>query len=472
MAYDYVYTYGDIIVSNYEFVKISDLKIERKINDHAKLYIKGIIDSEKGDKYVEGANDESFIKISVKDNKNDIKDLFQGIVINISINTSNDIKILEIEALSATFLMDINKKNRTFQNENSTYRNIIDTVNSSYKNISIVDNVTETAKIDTFVVQYKETDWEFVKRLASYFNSWIVPECQLTDIKYSIGKTGMSRTYSLEEFNYSIKKGIQEYKIKDGNGVSGLYDIDLITYEVITNKMLDLCDAVTFKGRKLYVYEAEIEMHDSIFSNKYSLRDKNGMKIRRIYNNQIVGLSLSGTILDIKSDVVKVNLEIDGKQALNAARWFPYSTVYSSEDGTGWYCMPEKGDAIRLYFPDNVEKNAYVISSVNLKSRDTEKRSDPSVKSIGTKYGKQLIMEPGAVNIIGGSGMMVKMTDDGGIEIISDKKIILDAQDDIEINGKAKVLIKGESGVDLTQNSANLSIKDDVTMRGGKVKIE
>lgn len=472
MAYDYVYTYGDIIVSNYEFVKISDLKIERKINDHAKLYIKGIIDSEKGDKYVESANDESFIKVSVKDDKNDIKDLFQGIVTSIGINASNDIKILEIEALSSTFLMDINKKNRTFQNESSTYRNIINTVNSSYKNISIVDNITETSKIDTFIVQYNETDWEFVKRMASYFNSWIVPECQLSDIKYSIGKTGTIQTHSLEEFNYSIKKGIQEYKIKDGNGVSDLDDMNLITYEVVTNKMLDLCDAVTFKGRNLYVYEAEIEMHDSIFLNKYSLRDKNGMKIRRIYNNQIVGLSLSGTILDIKNDVVKVNLEVDGKQDSNTARWFPYSTVYSSEDGTGWYCMPEKGDAIRLYFPDNVEKNAYVISSVNLKSRDTKKRSDPAVKSIGTKYGKQLIMEPGAVNIIGSSGMMVKMTDDGGIEIISDKKIILDAKDDIEINGKAKVLIKGESGVDLTQNSANLSIKDNVTMSGGKVKIE
>lgn len=472
MTYDYVYTYGDIIVSNYEFIKITDIKIERKINEHAKLYVKGIIDSEKGDKYVEGANDKSFIKVSVKDDKNNIKDLFQGITVNISINSSNDIKILEIEALSQTFLMDIKKKNRTFQNESSTYRDVIDTVNSSYGNIKITDNITETSKIDTFVAQYNETDWEFVKRLASYFNSWIVPECQLEDIKYSIGKTGMLKTYSLDEFNYSIKKGIQEYKIKDGNGVSDLDDMNLITYEVVTNKMLDLCDSVTFKGRNLYVYEAEIEMHDSIFSNKYSLRDKNGMKIRRIYNNQIVGLSLSGTILDIKNDVVKVNLEVDGKQDSNTARWFPYSTVYSSEDGTGWYCMPEIGDAIRLYFPDNVEKNAYVISSVNLKSRDTKKRSDPAVKSIGTKYGKQLVMEPGAVNIIGSSGMMVKMTDDGGIEIISDKKIILDAKDDIEINGKAKVLIKGESGVDLTQNSANLSIKDDVTMSGGKVKIE
>ena len=472
MAYDYVYTYGDIIISNYEFVKITDLRIERKINEHAELYVKGIIDSVKGDKYVEGANDKSFIKVSLKDDKNNVKDLFQGIIINISINSSNDIKTLEIQGLSQTFLMDINKKNRTFQNEGSTYRNIINTVNSSYKNISIVDNITETSKIDTFVVQYKETDWEFIKRLASYFNSWVVPECQLEDIKYSIGKTGMLKAYSLEEFNYSIKKGIEEYKIKGGNGVSGLDDINLITYEVITNKMLDLCDSVTFKGRNLYVYETEIEMNDSIFSNKYSLRDEKGMKIRRIYNNQIVGLSLSGTILDTKNDVVKVNLEVDGKQDSSTARWFPYSTVYSSEDGTGWYCMPEKGDAIRLYFPDNVEKSAYAISSVNLKSRDTEKRSDPSVKSIGTKYGKQLIMEPGSVNIIGGSGMMVKMTDDGGIEIISDKKIILDAQDDIEINGKAKVLIKGESGVDLTQNSANLSIKDDVTMSGGKVKIE
>ncbi len=146
MAYDYVYTYGDIIISNYEFVKITDLRIERKINEHAELYVKGIIDSVKGDKYVEGANDKSFIKVSLKDDKNNVKDLFQGIIINISINSSNDIKTLEIQGLSQTFLMDINKKNRTFQNESSTYRNIINTVNSSYKNISIVDNITENIK--------------------------------------------------------------------------------------------------------------------------------------------------------------------------------------------------------------------------------------------------------------------------------------------------------------------------------------
>ena len=468
----YVYTYGDIIVSGYEFVRITDLKIERKINEHAKLYVKGIIDESKGDAYAEEANDESYIKISVKDDENNIKNLFQGIVTNISINSSNDVKTLEIEALSRTFLMDIKKKKRTFQNGYSTYKEIIDAVNSGYGDVQVMYDVEESPNDDMFVAQYEEDDWELILRLASWSNSWVVAECQLDGIKYWIGKKGDIEKYSLDESNYSMKKGVYEYKIKDSNGVSGLDDKDLITYEVFSRKMLNLCDAVTFKGRDLYVYEAEIEMLDSVFLNKYSLRDENGMKTRKIYNNKLVGLSLSGTILDTKNDIVKVNLEIDGSQDAGSAKWFPYSTVYSSEDGTGWYCMPEKGDAVRLYFPDNEEKNAYVISSVNLKSRDTEKRSDPSVKSIGTKYGKQLVMEPGAVNIIGGSGMMVKMTDGGGIEIISDKKIILDAQDDIEINGKAKVSIKGEAGVDLTQNSANLSINDDVTMSGGKVKIE
>ncbi|WP_341457451.1 phage baseplate assembly protein V [Clostridium butyricum] len=283
-------------------------------------------------------------------------------------------------------------------------------------------------------------------------------------------KDGIS--YSLDEFNYSIKKSIHEYKEKYENGIETLNDMNLISYEITTNKMLNLCEAVNFNGKNLYVYKSIIEICDSEFINKYVLRDEKGMKIQKKYNDKLIGLSLKGNILDTKNDVVKIKLDIDSSQNKDTAKWFPYSTVYSSEDGTGWYCMPEVGDAIRLYFPDNEEKNAYAISSVNLKSSNSQKRSDPSVKNIGTKYGKQLVMKPGAVEIIGGNNLLMRMTDDGGIEIKSDKKIILDAQDDIEIKGKAKVSIKGDEGVDLTQNSANLAIKDDVKMTGGKVKIE
>lgn len=472
MSEQYVYEYKDITVSGYDFEKIIELKIVREINEHAKLKIRGIISEENEDKYVEEANDKSFINISVNDNENNIKNLFQGIVTDISIDTQNNVRILEIEALSRTYLMDIKKMVRTFQDENYTYMDVINILNNENGNVLAMDNITDDKKIDKLIVQYKETDWELIKRLASHFNAGLIPECQLDGTKYIIGMRKDGISYSLDEFNYSIKKSIQEYKEKYENGIETLNDMNLISYEITTNKMLNLCEAVNFNGKNLYVYKAIIEICDSEFINKYVLRDEKGMKIQKRYNDKLIGLSFKGNILDTKNDVVKIKLDIDSSQNKDTAKWFPYSTVYSSEDGTGWYCMPEVGDAIRLYFPDNEEKNAYAISSVNLKSSNSKKRSDPSVKNIGTKYGKQIVMKPGVVEIIGGNNLLMRMTDDGGIEIKSDKKIILDAQDDIEIKGKAKVSIKGDEGVDLTQNSANLAIKDDVKMTGGKVKIE
>jgi len=472
MSGEYMYTQGDILVAPYKFQKITKLKITREVNEHAKLYISGIIDEENADKYVETADADTNIALSVKDDKNSVTHVFQGVVTNIQVNANRDVRTLEIEALSRTFLMDISKKSRTFQNESSGYKDVFNIVNTGYKNIQMLDKITNGTKIDKFIVQYRETDWEFIKRLASHFNVPVVPECQLENIRYSIGNSACCKTYKLDEFNYSIKKELQEYKLKSGNGVNGLSDVNLISYEVITNQIMYLNNLVNFKGRSLYIYKSEMELVNGVISNKYVLRDAKGIKVRKIYNNKIVGISLEGSISDTKNDVVKINLKIDGGQNEGGSRWFPYSTVYSSPDGTGWYCMPEVGDAIRLYFPDNEEKNAYAISSVNLQSSDSKKRSDPSVKSLGTKYGKEVVMKPGAVEIIGNGNLLMRLTDDGGIEVKSDKKIVLDAKEDIEITGGGKVSIQGSSGVDLTQAGANVKIQDNVTMSGGKVKIE
>lgn len=470
MTGEYMYTQGDILVAPYKFQKITKLKITREVNEHARLYISGIIDEENADKYVETADAETNIALSLKDEKNSVTNVFQGVVTNIQVNANREVRTLEVEALSRTFLMDIKKKSRTFQNENLSYKDVFNIVNSGYSNIKMSDKIANGTKIDKFIVQYKETDWEFIKRLASHFNVPVVSECQLENIRYSIGNSGCCKTYKLDEFNYSIKKELQEYKLKSGNGVNGLNDVNLINYEVITNKLMYLCNLVNFKGRSLYIYKSEMELINGVISNKYVLRDGKGIKIRRIYNNKMVGISLEGNILDTKNDVVKINLKIDGNKG--GSKWFPYSTVYSSPDGTGWYCMPEIGDAIRLYFPDNEEKNAYAISSVNIKSSNSKKRSDPSVKSLGTKYGKEIVMKPGAVEIIGNGNLLMRLTDDGGIEVKSDKKIILDAKEDIEITGGGKVSIQGSSGVNLTQAGANVKIQDNVTMSGGKVKIE
>lgn len=472
MSNEYIYVQGDILVEPYAFTKILDLKIDRELNEHAKLHISGVISDEYLDRYVEVANEDSIIKVSLKDDKNNVTDIFQGMVTNIGISSINGVKNLEIDALSHTFAMDIERKSRSFQGKKLEYTKIFKTVNSSYSGLQMVDHVLNDTPIDRILVQYNETDWEFVKRLASHFNVKVISECVLPGVKYTLGRGEGSTSYNLDEFNYTINKGLKEYQIKASNNNYELDDLNLISYEIKTTTMLDLYNTVSFKDRSLYVYKCTLFIDEGIIYNKYLLRDDKGMKIRRICNDKIAGMSLNAKILECSKDVVKLSLEIDGYPSSDSNTvWLPYSTVFSSPDGTGWYCMPEVGDAIRLYFPDNEEKNSYAISSVNLQSRDEKRRSDPSVKNIATKYGKEIIMRPGAVEIIANGNLFMKLTDGKGIEIVSDQKIVLDAKKDIKISGET-ISITGKESIDLIQAGANINIKDDITMTGSKINTQ
>ena len=472
MSEGYVYTYGDIMVSPYKFERILKLKLVRELNQHARFCISGIINDESGDAYVEKADEYSDITVSVKDDEEKTTNLFNGVVTNISIKASNDVRILEIEALSKTFLMDVKKINGSYQDENLTYEEIITKINDGYGSAQMVDNLTYGAKINGLIVQYRETDWEFIKRLASHFNGALVPECQLADIKYSLAGTGESVSYNLNEYNYSIKKGLHEYKVKASNEDYDLDDINLISYEVTTNIIMNLYNQVAFNGRKLVVYSCEIEMIGGQLRNKYILRDDKGMKVRKIHNDRIAGASLQGRVLDAQNDDVKVSLEIDGSPTeTEGAKWFKFATIFSSPDGTGWYCMPEKEDVVRLYFPDNEEDSAYVINSLHYpySTSNESLRSDPSVKSFSTKYGKEIIMKPGGIDIISG-GSSMRLSDSGGIQVNSDNQISMSGSS-ISISG-GDVSINGSGGVTLTQSGASITINNDVTMSGAKINTQ
>jgi phage baseplate assembly protein gpV len=462
-----IHTYADIIVSPYKFDRILELKVTKELNEHGKLYISGIIPEEKVDEYVENADDSEQVEVFIKDGDNPIT-LFQGVITNLAVQASNNVRSMTVEALSTTFLMDIKKKNRSFQKSGDTYSSIFKKITSVYSNSQGLDEASNGKTTGGLLVQYKETDWEFIKRLASHFNAPLVPATAAKGLKYYIGVPDLGEGCTLEEFNYSIKKDLKGYKIKSENDIEGLDEKNLISYEITTNKILELCSTVQFKQRNLYVFKAETEMEDGILLSKYTLRDKKGLSRRKIYNSLLIGVSLFGHVEAVSKDMVKVKLEIDGGQS-SGELWFPYSTVYSSPDGSGWYCMPEIGDKVRLYLPDENEKNAFVASSVDVES---SQRSDPSVKRISTKYGKEIVFKPGAVEIVGSGQMLMRLTDDGGIEVNSDKGITLSAGDDIEINGGGKVVIQGEEGVDLKQASTKINIKDNVNLSGGKVNIQ
>lgn len=154
--------------------------------------------------------------------------------------------------------------------------------------------------------------------------------------------------------------------MKKENKVPGIVPDDFGFYKVKSRKYLELGERTEFLARTYFIYESVSVFDGEELMHTYTLRRAGGFQTVYGHNSGIIGASLDATILATKNDTVKVAVAVDGGQKESEAKWFPYSTVYSSPDGTGWYCMPEKGDKVRLYFPNEFEEEGYIISSINL----------------------------------------------------------------------------------------------------------
>lgn len=455
-----------IVVTPYAFVELLECSIHKKVNEHATAVVSGYIAEEDTQKYVEECGVAQNICIQAFDEEGHSQILFNGMVTNLKLYAVNGLKKLSVEAVSYSFLLDVNEHVRTFQNPNQTYRAVTDVVGAA-GNATLIYTVGKTEKTNSVVVQYKETDWEFFKRLASWLNTVIVPDYMNAVPCVCFGMPQKSEKYEVKSGFYNIEKSIDELLMKKENLVKGLQEQDAISHVIETRDVFDLCSPVSYQGQTLYVYEIETVLQKGELLHRYSMRTMNGFKTQKQYNERLIGTSLSGKITGVSRDTVRVNITEDENDD-QGVKWFPYSTVYSSPDGTGWYCMPENGDAIRLYFPNEKENEAFVMSSVHKGGHPA--RSNPEVKSLSTKYGKEVVFNPGSIVITNHNGMSITMDDKEGITIESDKDVQIKSEQNIVMNAVSSLNLEGQQGVLIKQNSNEMNIKDIITLKAEKIE--
>ena len=99
--------------------------------------------------------------------------LFNGLTKAIKTTNENGNYYVEIEGISKTSELDIKEKSRSFQNINMTYDELISSVLKNYSEKGFIQSVGCSQKINKPIFQYKETDWNFLKRICSELNSEI-----------------------------------------------------------------------------------------------------------------------------------------------------------------------------------------------------------------------------------------------------------------------------------------------------------
>ncbi len=468
-----VTTYNNLQVGPYEMTHLLELKLVKKINDHARLYFTGIVPEENKDSYVEMTKCHTQIEVNQVDDDSKNIPIFKGTVTDIGVKSVRGIYYVEAQAVSNTYDMDIKLKSRSFQNKGMTYKEIIDKIISNYSGADAIDMASKGSSIDKLTVQYNETDWQFLKRMASRFNVGLVPNAVAATPKFWFGVPEGIGGGNLEEFNYSITKNISDFRNSSENFIQGIGENDFVYYEVETDKFLDIGYEVKFKEKSLLVCEAVTSMKDSVLRHQYIMAPKKGLSQNILYNNQIIGLSLEGKVIEVSKDNVKVHLDIDNGQNTNDIWWFPYSSVYTAEGNSGWYCMPETNDHVRIYFPDSKEENAIAISSVrkNSESGGNNKFDNPDVKYFRTKSGKELKFSPDEILITAqDGGVYIRLSEKDGIEISSKSGIKVTSSDNVSIDSGKKVIISSQECIDINCNGSSITMDGSTTIKGSEVK--
>ncbi|GAA0135342.1 hypothetical protein YSY43_21820 [Paenibacillus sp. YSY-4.3] len=463
-------TYDSLVVSPFELVNLLELTIAKKVNDHACLKFTGIVSEEVKDSYVLMCDARTTVKISQRNEQGTLSPLFCGIVRNIAVKAVRGVYHLEVEAVSHTFELDVKKRSRSFQNKSMTYPDLLNTVKAPYPGIDIIDEATGGGAIGRLTMQYLETDWQFLTRLASRLRTVLIPSVVFDEPKFFFGLPDGSIKGAIKESHYQITKRMDPYRHTTQNTSAKVQENDYIYYEVESERVFQLGDTVQFKGSLLYVIGAFTEMKQGQLTHLYTLSSREGLRPNPFYNDQIIGVSIQGQVIAVQKDTVKVHLAIDDAQQASDAHCFPYASVYTAEGNSGWYCMPEVGDHVRVYFPGNREEEGVASSSVrqNSDEGETNKLGNPDHKYFRTAAGKELMMTPEEVVITGKDGeIFIRLSESGGIEISSSKEIKLVAKEDILMNAEQNITISAKDKITLTSSETSTIEMDGRTVISG-----
>lgn len=179
-------------------------------------------------------------------------------------------------------------------------------------------------------------------------------------------------------------------------------------------------------------------------------------------------------MVNVARDKVMVDLEIDG--AGRAVYWFPYSTMSASPDGSGWYCMPEKGDQIRVYFPTGDESEAYAVSSVSSyqpKPGDSkDSMGNPNVKYLKTANDQVIQFAEDGIVINSGSGQAtIFLGNSGEVSLYGNSNVNVTAEDTLSLIAKNQLLLGAQNSVTLKNEKAEIILSEDgnIHIKGTKI---
>ena len=404
------------------------LKIDSRIGEHTVGKIKYIASLQQINIYDAAIDKDEDIKIIISGKSNisnenrtsNDKIFLNGIIDDIKLS---EIKtgslVVEITCISKSIILDRIPRYRSFQDPSLTYSAIAEEINKNYgangeKIISVGEDMKEVPRM---TIQYNETDWEYLKRLASYTGQPIIPYYDKVLVGFLKNQATQTPNTTYSQYGKSKKNKRTMYKITGTEVYPVSTPIKLKTrnradeeetendYYVIESKIYNegntlKCEytlgkqtnyfvdpiphekirGVVIEARTVHIARTD-ESKSNHGRNDGSSDNLEGRTIGAKPLNKYIEKAENSQNENVKerikaSDIAVMTLNLtEGLLKLGengqsfedkytGKSYFPYVTPYS-QSNTGFTPAPEVNDRVALYFPNGNETHAIVLGAVN-----------------------------------------------------------------------------------------------------------
>ena len=149
---------------------------------------------------------------------------------------------------------------------------------------------------------------------------------------------------------------------------------ELYRWQVVSEALLSLGESVSLGHIPVVVTGVERQTRQGRVVYTYELSRRKGIFRKKQYNPALWGMSLPATIQERKGNQVRLKLDlVRGEETPEDTTWFTYAIETSN-----FYCMPEVGSRVHLYFPDQDEANAMAVHALRAEGEQRPKGTGTS----------------------------------------------------------------------------------------------
>lgn len=448
-----IWTEGSVEIS-----RIYDISINQTFNSHGTANIKAYVDNAN---MIRTLNEGAEIEVWRK-NVNTNLLLFCGRLKECKLTAiGNKLYALNIFLVSYSIDLDREKKRRSFQDITLSYADIVKMVADC--SVFVFGDKWNQMKPVAPIIQYDETDWEFIIRVASQINEMVSTDLLAKSCRIYLGN------------NLEMKPCQSEWQIIE-SGVSGKFyehrkcsQKDFTYYLIECHDMLGLGSSVLIGENKLYVYEKMFYKEEECLKCTYYLGNAIFLQQEIKFNQGFIGRVIKGEVLETKNETLKIKMEIDKNQSKDTA----YSYDWKPETGDLMYCMPQIGTIVSLYFGDEDERTGYIINCIRTQNSICQDMDNPNNKIFTSEHGKRLVLNEKQISFSSDykdeNASSIKLQDEEGVsfysnkglEIIANESITVESEDAVIEGAREVVCIQGEEEGG-NNSAATVTVKERV----------